>query len=75
MGDFLTSLPAIAKAIADMFVSIFESISTIFYVPAQGDTAGYLTFIGYLSLIVLFIGLCLMLVNWVRSLVRGGGRR
>lgn len=75
MTDFLTQLPQIATAIADMFVAVFSSISSIFYTPAAGDTAGSLTFIGVLSLIVLFIGLCLMLVNWVRGLLRGGARR
>ena len=67
--DFLTTLPQIAKAVADMFVSIFTSVSTIFYTPAVGDTPGALTFIGVLSLVVLFIGLCMLLVNWVRSLI------
>lgn len=78
MTDFLSQLPEIAQAIADMFVSLFASVSQIFYTPATtGDAAtpGSLTFIGVLTLIVLFIGLCLLLVNWVRSLVRGGGRR
>lgn len=73
--DFLTSLPAIAKAIGDMFISLFTSVSTIFYTPgtpAVGETPavpGQLTFIGVLALVVLFIGLCMMLANWVRSLI------
>lgn len=73
--DFMTQLPAIAKAIGDMFISLFESVSAIFYTagtPAIGDKAavpGQLTFIGVLALMVLFIGLCIMLANWVRSLI------
>lgn len=73
--DFMKQLPAIAKAIGDMFISLFESVSAIFYTPgtpAVGDTAavpGQLTFIGVLALMVLFIGLCIMLANWVRSLI------
>lgn len=73
--DFLARLPEIAKAIADMFVEIFASVSAIFYTPgtpAVGDapaTAGSLTFIGVLCLVVLFIGLCLVIANWVRSLI------
>lgn len=73
--DFMTQLPAIAKAIGDMFISLFQSVSAIFYTPgtpAVGDTAavpGQLTFIGVLALMVLFIGLCIMLANWVRSLI------
>lgn len=67
--DFLTTLPNIAKAVADMFVSIFTSVSTIFYTPPAGDTPGSLTFIGVILLVVLFIGLCMMLVNWVRSII------
>lgn len=71
--DFLTQLPAIAKAIGDMFISLFTSVSSIFYTPGSGtgDTAvpGQLTFIGVLALMVLFIGLCIMLANWVRSLI------
>lgn len=73
--DFLTQLPQIAKSIGDMFISLFISVSSIFYTPgtpAVGDTAavpGQLTFIGVLALMVLFIGLCLMLANWVRSLI------
>lgn len=73
--DFMKQLPAIAKAIGDMFISLFESVSGIFYTPgtpAVGDTAavpGQLTFIGVLALMVLFIGLCIMLANWVRSLI------
>ena len=74
--DFVSQLPTIAKAVADMFVSLFTSISTIFYTPAaETGGTGNLTFIGTLCLIVLFIGLCLLLVNWVRGLVRGGSRR
>lgn len=73
--DFMKQLPVIAKAIGDMFISLFESVSAIFYTPgtpAVGDTAavpGQLTFIGVLALMVLFIGLCIMLANWVRSLI------
>lgn len=73
--DFMKQLPAIAKAIGDMFISLFESVSGIFYTPgtpAVGDTAavpGQLTFIGVLALMVLFIGLCIMLANWVRGLI------
>lgn len=75
MTDFLQTLPQIAKAIGDMFISLFESVSGIFYTPgtpAVGETPavpGQLTFIGILALMVLFIGLCLMLANWVRSLI------
>lgn len=73
--DFLTTLPQIAKAIGDMFISLFTSVSTIFYTPgtpAVGETPatpGQLTFIGILALMVLFIGLCILLINWVRSLI------
>lgn len=73
--DFLQSLPQIAQAIGDMFVQIFLAVSGIFYTPgtpAVGETpavAGQLTFIGVLALIVLFIGLCIMIANWVRSLI------
>lgn len=71
--DFLTQLPQIATAIGEMFVQLFTAVSTIFYTPASGtgDAAvpGQLTFIGILALVVLFIGLCMMLANWVRSLI------
>lgn len=73
--DFLQTLPQIAKAIGDMFVQIFTSVATIFYTegtPAVGETPavpGQLTFIGVLCLVVLFIGLCLMIANWVRGLI------
>lgn len=73
--DFLTQLPQIAGAIGDMFISLFLSVSSIFYTPgtpAVGDAPavpGQLTFIGVLALMVLFIGLCIMLANWVRSLI------
>lgn len=73
--DFLATLPEIAKAIGDMFVSMFTSVSAIFYTPgtpAVGETPatpGSLTFIGILALVTLFIGLCLMIANWVRSLI------
>lgn len=73
--DFMKQLPVIAKAIGDMFISLFESVSGIFYTPgtpAVGETAavpGQLTFIGVLALMVLFIGLCIMLANWVRGLI------
>lgn len=73
--DFMNELPAIAKAVGDMFISLFECVSAIFYTPgtpAVGELAavpGKLTFIGILTLIVLFIGLCIMLANWVRSLI------
>lgn len=76
--DFITQLPNIAQAVADMFVSLFSALSAIFYTPATTGaeaSPGSLTFIGVLTIIVLFIGLCLMLVNWIRSLVRGGSRR
>lgn len=73
MTDFLNTLPAIAKAIGDMFVSIFTSVSGIFYTPASGSGAeavpGQLTFIGVLALVVLFIGLCMLIANWIRSLI------
>lgn len=71
--DFLTSLPQIAKAIGDMFISLFTSVSSIFYTPGSGsgDAAvpGQLTFIGVLALVVLFIGLSMMIANWVRGLI------
>lgn len=73
--DFMTQLPTIAKAIGDMFISLFESVSAIFYTPGTPSVgenpavAGQLTFIGILALMVLFIGLCIMLANWVRSLI------
>lgn len=71
--DFLSSLPQIASAIGEMFISLFTSVSAIFYTPGSGtgDTAvpGQLTFIGVLALVVLFIGLCMLLANWVRSLI------
>lgn len=71
--DWLTSLPQIAKAIGDMFISLFTSVSSIFYTQPTtvGDvtTPGNLTFIGVLALCVLFIGLCMMIANWVKSLI------
>lgn len=71
--DFLQSLPQIAKAIGDVFIQIFTSVSSIFYTQPTtvGDvtTPGSLTFIGVLALMVLFIGLCMMIANWVRSLI------
>lgn len=73
--DFLKNLPQIANTISEMFVMLFTSISGIFYTPgtpAVGETpavAGQITFIGVLALIVLFIGLCMMIANWVRSLI------
>ena len=68
MSAFLTSLTEIANAIGDMFVSLFQSVSGIFYTVGESG-AGELTFIGYLALMVLFIGLALMIANWVRSLI------
>lgn len=73
--DFLTTLPEIAKAIADMIVTVFTSISSIFYTPgtpAVGEAAavsGEITFIGVMCLMVLFIGLAFLILNWVRGLL------
>lgn len=67
--DFISQLPTIAGSVADMLVKIFTSISSIFYTAAEGGGSGSLTFIGAIALVVLFIGLSLQLVNWVRSLV------
>lgn len=71
--DFLTQLPEIAQAIGEMFIALFQSITTIFYTPASGSgesaVPGQLTFIGGLAIMVLLVGLCIALVNWVRSLI------
>lgn len=68
--DFLTQITEIASAIGTMFVSLFQSVSAIFYTaPTTEGGTGELTFIGVLALMVLFIGLAIMLVNWIRSLI------
>ena len=73
--EFLDSIPQVARSIADVFVEIFASVSSIFFTPgtpAVGETPavpGRLTFIGVLCLVVLFIGLCLLIANWVRTLI------
>lgn len=73
--DWLTVIPQLGKSIGDLFVNIFASLTGIFYTsPVVGTdgtvtTPGQITFIGVICLMVLFFGLCITLVNWIRSLI------
>lgn len=68
--DIVSNLSDIAKAVGDMLVQLFTSITSVFYTPAttEGGT-GSLTFVGVLCIIVLAIGLALLVLNWVRSII------
>lgn len=69
MSTIVSSFADIAKAVGDLLVSLFSSISTVFYTPASGDTAGSLTFIGVMAIVVLCVGLAILVLNWVRELI------
>lgn len=68
-----TQIPNIAEYVGQFFVKLFTILSQIFYTPASGTgadaVAGGFTFIGQITLTSLFVGLCILLVNWIRSLI------
>lgn len=69
MAGLGTDLAAIATAVGDMIVSLFQSLASVFYVPGEGGAAGELTFLGYILFFGVIVGLVILLINWIRGLI------
>ncbi len=54
--------------IAGLFVSIVNSLATIFFTVSEGVVN--VTPLGYLALIGLVVGICYKLFNWVTRLIK-----
>lgn len=52
------------------FVSLFNSLMSIFWVEGTGETSGHLTFVGTLAIIAVAIGLIFGLVSLIRGFLR-----
>lgn len=63
----LTDILAVFTSIGTWFVSIFNTIVGLFY-DSTGD--GGLTFIGTITIIGLGIAVILLVINWLKSLMR-----
>lgn len=68
MASFLALLPQVGQSVSEMLVSIFTAISEIF-VDTSGETWS-VTFVGVILLVVMFIGLAILLLNWIRGVIR-----
>lgn len=68
------TLGQIATGFANLLVSLFESVVSIFYVPASGTgsdaVAAHLTIVGILMLVGLGTGLVIWAFKYIRSLIR-----
>lgn len=69
MSAIVTQFADIATAVGNLLVSLFTSITSVFYTPAVGETPGQLTFIGVMAIVVLCVGLALLVLNWIRGLI------
>lgn len=72
MAGLGTELAAIAAAVGEMIVSLFQSLASVFYTPGADGAAGELTFLGYILFFGVIVGLVILLINWIRGLI---GRR
>lgn len=69
MTGVVTGIMAVFTAILGWFADAFETVSGIFY-----DTTGEsLTFIGTIAVIGFGIALTLLVLAWVRSLIKNRG--
>ncbi len=55
------------REVVEFVTTLFTSISTLFYTPAVGETAGSLTFVGTCAVIMSGIALMLLVFNLIRS--------
>ena len=69
MATLGTDLAAIASAVGEMIVSLFQSLASVFYVPGEGSNPGQLTFLGYVLFFGVIVGLVILLINWIRGLI------
>lgn len=64
-----SSLSEIATAVADTIVTVFNKVSSIFWTPAVGETAGQITFVGYLAIAGLAITIITFAIRWIMRLI------
>lgn len=62
----LTEILGVFTSIGTWFVSIFSTIAGLFY----DQTADKLTFVGVITIIGLGIAVILLVINWLKSLMR-----
>ena len=67
---FTAVLSDIGGGIAGLFVSILQTLATIFFTISEAGVVT-MTPLGYLALIGLVIGVVYKLFNWVVRLVKG----
>lgn len=60
----------IAGEVGTLMAKVFEAVVKIFYVAGTGDTAGQLTFIGWLSLIGVVTSIFFFGFNYIRKLIK-----
>lgn len=73
MTGVVSSIFAVFTAILTWFAEAFTTVSNIFYVPASEGVTGGLTFIGTLSVIGFGIAVVLLVLAWIRSLIKNRG--
>lgn len=72
-ASIFSDLTEAASAVAQMVVSIFNTIVNVFWTPgtAATETAaavpGEITVIGQVCLMALFVGIAFYVINWVRA--------
>ena len=69
MAGLGAELAAIAAAVGEMIVSLFQSLASVFYTPGADGSGGSLTFLGYVLFFGVIVGLVILLINWIRSLL------
>lgn len=57
----------------EWFVKMFNLLVALFWTPAESGTGGNPTFIGYLGLAAVSIGLCFGLLRLIRGFLRMRG--
>lgn len=71
VSAIFSTLGDIVQGFAQLLVSLFSSVVSIFYTaPTGSETTGSLTIVGTLALIALGSGLVIWAFHYIRNLIR-----
>lgn len=63
----IEAILAVWTAVSGWFVVQFPKITTFFYTPGVGESAGSLTFMGVFAVVMAGVSLILLVFNLIRS--------
>lgn len=67
-----TAITSIASTVGSLIVSMFQSLTGIFWDAAANEGAGGLTVFGYLLIFGSILALALVVVGWIKKLMHVG---